>query len=131
MPDGEHLVPFGKARIAREGRAITHRFVVRAGGTSACRRPRTVDAEVIDLRTLWPWDKEAVFASVEKTGRLLVVHEAVTVGGFGAEIAATVAEKSARQCADSARRAHRSATRPRLRMRCASRRPRSSRLRAR
>jgi pyruvate dehydrogenase E1 component beta subunit len=48
--------------------------------------------EVIDLRTLWPWDRDAVFASVAKTGRLLVAHEAVQAGGFGAEIAATVAE---------------------------------------
>ncbi|MCB1741106.1 MAG: alpha-ketoacid dehydrogenase subunit beta, partial [Gammaproteobacteria bacterium] len=51
-----------------------------------------IEAEVIDLRTLWPWDRDLVFASVEKTGRLLVVHESVAVGGFGAEIAATVAE---------------------------------------
>jgi pyruvate dehydrogenase E1 component beta subunit len=48
--------------------------------------------EVVDLRTLWPWDRETVLASAAKTGRLLVVHEAVQVGGFGAEIAATVAE---------------------------------------
>jgi pyruvate dehydrogenase E1 component beta subunit len=46
--------------------------------------------EVIDLRTIWPWDKACVLASVERTGRLIVVHEAVAVGGFGAEIAATV-----------------------------------------
>ena len=47
---------------------------------------------MIDLRTLWPWDRDAVFASVRRTGRLLVVHEAVSVAGFGAEIAASVAE---------------------------------------
>jgi pyruvate dehydrogenase E1 component beta subunit len=47
---------------------------------------------VIDLRTLWPWDRDAVFASVRKTKKLLVVHEAVQAAGFGAEIAATVAE---------------------------------------
>jgi len=51
-----------------------------------------VSAEVIDLRSLWPWDRECVFASVARTGRLLVAHEAVQAGGFGAEIAATVAE---------------------------------------
>ena len=49
---------------------------------------------MIDLRSLWPWDKAAVLESVAKTGRLLVVHEAVQVGGFGAEIAATVAERA-------------------------------------
>jgi pyruvate dehydrogenase E1 component beta subunit len=48
---------------------------------------------VIDLRTLWPWDKLAVLTSVQRTGRLLVVQEAVSVGGFGAEVAASVAER--------------------------------------
>ena len=51
-----------------------------------------VAAEVIDLRTLWPWDRERVLESVDRTGRLLIVHEAVRVGGFGAEIAAEVGE---------------------------------------
>ena len=49
---------------------------------------------MIDLRTLWPWDKAAVLQSVATTGRLLVVHEAIRVAGFGAEIAATVAEET-------------------------------------
>jgi pyruvate/2-oxoglutarate/acetoin dehydrogenase E1 component len=48
---------------------------------------------VIDLRTLWPWDRKTVLASAAKTRRLLVVHEAVQAGGFGAEIAATAAEE--------------------------------------
>jgi len=51
-----------------------------------------IHAEVLDLRTIWPWDREAVLASSRRTGRLLVVHEAVQAAGFGAEIAATVAE---------------------------------------
>ena len=51
-----------------------------------------INAEVIDLRSLWPWDKDAVYTSVSKTGKLLVAQEAVQVGGFGAEIAADVAE---------------------------------------
>jgi acetoin:2,6-dichlorophenolindophenol oxidoreductase subunit beta len=49
--------------------------------------------EIIDLRTIYPWDREMVLSSVRRTGRLLVVHEAVAVGGFGGEIAATVAEE--------------------------------------
>ena len=53
-----------------------------------------VSLEVIDLRTLWPWDRGAVFASAERTGRVLIAHEAVQVAGFGAEIAATLAEES-------------------------------------
>ena len=90
----------GKARVVTEGddltivtwSAMVHEAVraahqVKAGG------PATPAAEVVDLRTLWPWDKETVFASVKKTGRLLVVHESVEVGGFGAEIAATVVDE--------------------------------------
>ncbi len=52
-----------------------------------------IEVEVIDLRSLWPWDREAVFDSVGRTGRLLVAQESVTVAGFGAEVAASVAER--------------------------------------
>jgi pyruvate dehydrogenase E1 component beta subunit len=96
VPEGEHLTPLGEAEIVRRGGAVT---IVT---WSAMRHPcasaaealakEGVAAELIDLRTLWPWDRESVFASVERTGRLLVVHEAVAVSGFGAEIAASVAE---------------------------------------
>ena len=64
-----------------------------AGAAAALGEREGISAEVIDLRTLWPWDRERVLASVARTGRLLVVHEAVAVGGFGAEVAATVAEE--------------------------------------
>ncbi|GHD42132.1 pyruvate dehydrogenase E1 component subunit beta [Thalassobaculum fulvum] len=96
VPDGDVTVPFGVARTAREGRDLT---IVSWSATvhAATKAAETlagegIEAEVIDLRTLWPWDREAVFASVAKTGRLMVAHEAVQVGGFGAEVAATVAE---------------------------------------
>src|SRR5208283_1852428 len=93
VPEGEHLVPFGKARVVQEGRGVT--VVSWSAQLHVCAEAvRGLDAELIDLRTLWPWDREMVLASVAKTGRLLVVHEAVTVGGFGAEIAATVAEET-------------------------------------
>ena len=59
---------------------------------------------MIDLRTLWPWDKSRVLASVRKTGRLLVTHEAVAVAGFGAEVAATVAEHAAASLRSPVRR---------------------------
>jgi pyruvate/2-oxoglutarate/acetoin dehydrogenase E1 component len=61
---------------------------------AACQRlaEAGITAEVIDLRTLWPWDREMVLQSVRRTGRLLIVHEAVRVAGFGAEIAAEVGE---------------------------------------
>jgi len=96
VPDGDVTIPFGVARTAREGRDLT--IVSWSATVHAATRAAEVvagegiEAEVIDLRTLWPWDREAVFASVAKTGRLLVAHEAVQVGGFGAEVAATVAE---------------------------------------
>jgi pyruvate dehydrogenase E1 component beta subunit len=98
VPDDPDLTaPLGRARIVREGRDATivswsqqvHIAAAAAGQLAAA----GVSAEVIDLRTLWPWDKAAVLASVRKTGRLIVTHEAVAVAGFGAEIAATVAER--------------------------------------
>lgn len=85
---------FGKARIAREGSAVT---VVTWSATvpvvEAAAERSDVPAEVIDLRSLWPWDEAAVVASAAKTRRLLVVHEAVTVGGFGAEVISRVIER--------------------------------------
>ena len=95
--DDEWTLPLGAARVEREGGDVTivswSRMVqVCAGAAAALEKGEGVSAEVIDLRTLWPWDRECVLASVARTGRLLVVHEAVAVGGFGAEVAATVAE---------------------------------------
>ena len=95
---GEWTLPLGAARVEREGRDLTivswSRMVQAcAGAAAALAEGAGVSAEVIDLRTLWPWDRERVLASVARTGRLLVVHEAVAVGGFGAEVAATVAEE--------------------------------------
>ena len=96
VPDDEHLVPLGQAAVARQGDALTivtwsamRHVAMRAAEALAA---KGIEAEVIDLRTLWPWDRETVFASVRRTGRLLVAQEAVSVGGFGAEIAASVAE---------------------------------------
>ena len=92
------VVPLGKARVAREGSDVT--IVSWSRQMQSCLdaaeqlATQGVQAEVIDLRTIWPWDKAAVLQSVAKTGRLLVVHEAIRVAGFGAEIAATVAEET-------------------------------------
>lgn len=95
--DPEHVVPLGKARIARPGEDVTvvawSRMVHTALEAAAAAEKAGLSVEVIDLRTLWPWDKEAVLSSVAKTGRLVVAQEAVNVGGFGAEVAATVAEE--------------------------------------
>lgn len=94
--DPEYTVPFGQARLVREGTQATivswSKQVHVATAAAATLAGRGIDVEVIDLRTLWPWDKEAVFRSVDKTGRLLVVQESVSVAGFGAEISATVGE---------------------------------------
>jgi pyruvate/2-oxoglutarate/acetoin dehydrogenase E1 component len=84
----------GKARILRTGTdvtLVTWSRTVHAALEAAEKARRSV--EVIDLRTLWPWDRETVFASAAKTRRVLVVHEAVQAGGFGAEIAAAVSEE--------------------------------------
>lgn len=91
-------IPFGKARVARAGKdatlvawsATVHAALEAAGELAKEGR----EIEVVDLRCLWPWDRETVLASVRKTGRLLIAHEAVRVGGFGAEIAAVVAEEA-------------------------------------
>lgn len=92
-------VPLGRADVARAGRDLSivtwsrHRLVaLEAAETLAA--GHGIEAEVIDLRSLWPWDRDAVLASAARTGRLLVVHEAVQAAGFGAEVAATVAEQT-------------------------------------
>ncbi|WP_436644172.1 alpha-ketoacid dehydrogenase subunit beta [Microbaculum sp. FT89] len=96
VPDGDVVVDFGKARMVRDGKDVTivswSAAVHTAAEAAKALSGEGIEAEVIDLRTLWPWDKAAVLKSVETTGRLLVVQESVSVAGFGAEVAATVAE---------------------------------------
>lgn len=96
VPDDEGIVPIGVAKTLRKGSDLTivswsrmAHLAVEAAETLA---GDGVSVEVIDLRTLWPWDKDAVYASVKKTGRLLVAQESVQVGGFASEIAADVTE---------------------------------------
>lgn len=98
VPDGpDHLVPLGKARIAQAGSDCTivtwSRMLSVALQAAGALAKDGLEAEVIDLRTLWPWDRQAVLDSVARTGRLIVAQEAVVVSGFGAEVAATVAEE--------------------------------------
>jgi acetoin:2,6-dichlorophenolindophenol oxidoreductase subunit beta len=94
--DPGEALPFGKARVLRPGRDLTlvtwSRTVHEAAKAVEALAAEGIDVELIDLRTLWPWDRDAVLASAARTGRLLVVHEAVQVAGFGAEVAATAAE---------------------------------------
>jgi len=93
VPDGHYTVPLGKAAVRREGRAVT----VLAYGTMvyvalAAAEETGIDAEIIDLRTLVPLDLETVTASVRKTGRCVIVHEATLTSGFGGELSALVQE---------------------------------------
>jgi pyruvate dehydrogenase E1 component beta subunit len=98
VPEGDHTVPLGKASVVRPGREVTivawgamlYESLEAANQAAA----QGVDCEVIDLRTLWPLDIETVVASVKKTGRLVVVHEAPKTGGLGGEIVALVNEKA-------------------------------------
>lgn len=93
VPDGHYVVSLGKAAIRRPGEAVT----VLAYGTMvhvalAAAEETGIDAEVIDLRTLLPLDLDTVVASVKKTGRCVVIHEATLTSGFGAELCALVQE---------------------------------------
>ena len=98
MPAGEHLVPFGKARVAREGKDLT---IVTYAATvwkalEAAEQLAAEDGlsvEVLDLRTLLPMDHEAIVASVKKTNRVLIVHEDTVTGGVAGEITAQISER--------------------------------------
>jgi pyruvate dehydrogenase E1 component beta subunit len=99
VPDGDHTVPIGPARLVREGTDLT--LVAWGAMVEVCEKAARVaeerrgwSSEILDLRTLVPFDAPALLASVEKTGRLVVVHEAPRTAGFGGEIVATVAEKA-------------------------------------
>jgi pyruvate dehydrogenase E1 component beta subunit len=94
--DESIAVPLGKAARVREGNALTlvswsRQMQVCAAACDAL-AAEGIAVDLIDLRTLWPWDRETVLSSCARTGRLLVVHEAVQAAGFGAEIAASAAE---------------------------------------
>jgi 2-oxoisovalerate dehydrogenase E1 component len=98
LPEGELLSPIGRARLARRGRDVT---LIGYGATTwTCLEAAEelaaegIDAEVVDLRTLVPFDEETVSGSIRRTSRAVVVYEAQLTGGFGAEVAARLVEKS-------------------------------------
>src|SRR5512145_1010840 len=96
IPQEEYLVPIGKAALRKEGRdvtVITYSSPVHAVMKAARDMAKEVDIEVIDLRTLLPIDWAAIRASVRKTGKVLIVHEARLTGGVGGEIAARIVEE--------------------------------------
>lgn len=98
VPDGEYTVPLGKANVHREGRhlsVITYSAMVHLAAEAAEQLGKEgISVEVIDLRTLTPLDEETILASVRKTSKALVLHEATLTGGFGGEIAARITEKA-------------------------------------
>ncbi len=98
VEEGRFTVELDKARLVREGRDLT---VVTWGAmvpicedAARAAEEKDIQAEIIDLRTIYPWDVDAVLQSVRKTGRVVTVQEAPRTGGFGSEIAATIAEKA-------------------------------------
>ncbi|RED16283.1 alpha-ketoacid dehydrogenase subunit beta [Parasphingopyxis lamellibrachiae] len=94
VPDGHYAIPLGKANVLREGSAVTMLcYGTMVHVTAAAVEELGIDAEVIDLRTLLPLDMETIEASVKKTGRCVIVHEATRTSGFGAELSALVQER--------------------------------------
>lgn len=98
VPEGDYTVPLEKAAVVREGEAATviawGAMLHEAKAAVEKLAEEGIDCELIDLRTLWPLDIETVLASVKKTGRVVVVHEAARTLGFGAEIAALIQERA-------------------------------------
>ncbi len=96
VPEEPYIVPLGKAIIRRAGRHVTvvatSIMVPRALEAAQKLADEGVELEVIDLRTLKPYDSETIIGSVTRTGRLLIVHEAPLIGGFGGELAAMIAQ---------------------------------------
>lgn len=98
VPEQDYAVPLGAAEVKREGGNVTliswSRMVDVCLAAAKTLAQEGVEAEVIDLRSLVPLDKETIFASVEKTGKVVIVHEACLTGGFGGEIAALIADEA-------------------------------------
>jgi pyruvate/2-oxoglutarate/acetoin dehydrogenase E1 component len=97
VPEGDHVVPLGQARVAREGTDAT--LIAYGAMVSVCERAAgeldgEASCEVIDVRSLRPLDEAAILRSVAKTGRVVIVHEAPRTAGFGAELAALIAEQA-------------------------------------
>lgn len=96
VPEGDYTIPFGQADVKRQGQDLTivatGPMVLKALEAAETLAPEGIDVEVIDTRTLMPMDKATIFASVEKTNRVIVTDEEVRRGGSGAEIAAMIAE---------------------------------------
>jgi 2-oxoisovalerate dehydrogenase E1 component beta subunit len=97
VPEGDYTVEIGKAKIVREGKSVTvlawGAMLYEAIAAADKAREQGIECEIVDLRTLWPVDIETIAASVDKTGRVVIVHEAPKTCGFGAELVALINEK--------------------------------------
>jgi 2-oxoisovalerate dehydrogenase E1 component beta subunit len=98
VPEGDYTVPIGKANVVREGKHVTivawGAMLYEALDAAQKCAAEGIEAEVIDLRTLWPLDIDTIVASVKKTGRVVVVHEAPKSCGLGGEIVSLINEKA-------------------------------------
>jgi pyruvate/2-oxoglutarate/acetoin dehydrogenase E1 component len=97
VPEGEHVVPLGEARTVREGTDVTlvaYGAMVPLAEAAADALDNEVSTEVLDIRTLKPLDEKALLAAAAKTGRVVIVQEAPRTAGYGAELAAILAEKA-------------------------------------
>lgn len=95
VPTGHYTLPLSKAEILKEGTDLTivsygHPLYTCSAAIEAAEKDFGISIELIDLRTVYPWDKESVLESVRKTGRCLVVHESMISAGIGAEVAASI-----------------------------------------
>jgi pyruvate dehydrogenase E1 component beta subunit len=95
VPEEHYTIPLGKAKIVQQGSDVT---VLAYGAMvpvaqAAAKQAESISVEILDLRTVWPLDEEAITTSVNKTGRAVIVHEAPRAGGIGAEVTAIINEK--------------------------------------
>ena len=98
VPTGDYEIPLGKARVARHGTDVTvvswgQQVLVAELAAKEVEESDGISCEVIDLRTLLPWDADTVVESVNKTGRLVVTHESPITSGFGAEVVSTISDR--------------------------------------
>ena len=100
VPEGDYVVPLGKAAVHREGTDVTiitygRMLPMCMDAAAQLEKEHGISVEIVDPRTLVPLDKETIIASAKKTGRVLIVHEACQTGGFGGELAAVIADSEA------------------------------------